>query len=358
MKTNKNNTLLISLLTIFSSSTIMSMDEDIFKLPEGVSESYWQVIVDGCDNCEEMFGRTPIETENPESKMYSDIELVLRSQYHSHLISQYIPEETVQEQQTNCAKAIKNNNYSDFKNSLEILKIYDAKFSEIAPDRNCIGTYKEFELNLYPFPYSYKGCLLSLACCIHPKRGMVHNSHHIDNNLSESEKSKIAIIQELIKNKVNLNGKDEYGKTAIHKIIDTIHDRKEYIKFHRKEYITIPPLNLNYEKKHYPEIIKILVDAGANIDEEHGDGISPLYLALNNRDTTSIQMLVNLGAGQNQTFWVDLNLVDTNYLCNIKKQLEKFCTLTLHQRTTSVTGPLALISLSPKTNTPSNCTIS
>src|SRR3990167_7302207 len=119
MKTNKNYIATFLLLTIFSFSTTMSMQESNHQLPEGVSESYFEVIHTALENVGEPGSRPDFDkSKRPNS------ELVLGNRYLSHCISQYIPEKTIEDQQDFCAKAIKRNNYSEFKNSFEILKIY------------------------------------------------------------------------------------------------------------------------------------------------------------------------------------------------------------------------------------------
>jgi len=97
-----------------------------YQLPQGISNNYYDVIHKVLDDVGKQ-GKKPevkigaLATENSL--------LLLINPYLSHMISQYIPEQAIENQLNNYTNAIKNHDMQTFKESLGLLEIYNRPYA-------------------------------------------------------------------------------------------------------------------------------------------------------------------------------------------------------------------------------------
>ena len=108
----------------------------------------------------------------------------------------------------------------------------------------------------------------------------------------------------------------------------------------------------------------MLLDAGANIDEKPAlnthfpakYNISPLGLAIAQQNLIATEILVNLGAGQHETFLIDMSF---SFEKKFIENLDQICTVRILERGV-VMGrvferDVIKISLRPQVETPASC---
>ena len=307
-----------------------------FQSPRGIFTNYYDlIIIAALDNAEQ--SQLAPQVNNRLSRLSKS---VLGDNNLCHVISEYyIPESTmIDEQQKICADAIEEIDYRKFKKTLGVLKIYKGWFSSQVQDCNLIGTYnKHIGGGKHKKQY-----LLNLACYKHPKHGVY--LHRYDNLTANKAASQIAIIKELIKTNIDLNTKNENGETAIHAIVRNLNEVKRKQEYLQQNNCIHFPFNSNFEENHYSQIIKMLVYAGANIDEKSSTeySISPLSLALGRENLVAMNLLLDLGAGQNETFWINFSWISKDF----RKELPRFI------KTIVIESPnLIRVSLRPRINT-------
>ena len=174
-----------------------------------VSENYVQVITDATKNCEQVYKKLLGDTQDDQQvadiqdpdDVYASItpvELVLLNSYHCHVISQFIPQESIEEELECCADAIKRNNYFDFRDSVEKIKIFAARFSSHEEIPNYIKDYKSED---------QKNNFLHILCNqIVPA--------HVDKTSYNYIQS--LIIQDLCELGVDIHGGNEFNSTPMH----------------------------------------------------------------------------------------------------------------------------------------------
>ena len=134
---------------------LLSLTTTFFSEVHGshVSENYVQVITDATKNCNQAYKKLLGDMQDdqqvediqyPEDLYLSmtPVDLVLLNPYHCHVISQYIPQESIEEELECCKDAIEGNDYIYFIKSVEKLKIFAARFSYDEKVPNFIKDYK------------------------------------------------------------------------------------------------------------------------------------------------------------------------------------------------------------------------
>ena len=287
---------LLFLSILFSFSTALSS----WERPKGVSESYLQVINDGRDAVEALYGRTPMP-ENLETKNYSNAELVLDNDYISQIIQPHLSDEmpkeeikkqddtwfrlkypeydrgsfsedftenekkrkiyefemTIPYEQKHCRNTIVEHDYFAFIESIEMLKLYSARFSNNAKNQNYIANFTQDIVGDNFLHYA------SLR-------------HWMDKYSPEESKYnheiRCLMIEILHNNNVNINAKTCSGYTPAHYAAG---------------------INSAGEASH-PNIIKKLHSLGADLNVQDWEGNTPLHIAVLNKHLSIIKALLLL----------------------------------------------------------------
>lgn len=94
------------------------------------------------------------------------------------------------------------------------------------------------------------------------------------------------IIEAFLNNGVQANVKDTKGNTILHRAVTSEHYAKGFGTY-------------NYNRAHYKEVIDLLVQKGANINEANHKGVTPLMVAASDDKVESIKALIEHGVDVN-----------------------------------------------------------
>lgn len=116
----------------------------------------------------------------------------------------------------------------------------------------------------------------------------------------------IKTLEQILKNGGNANAKDHFGDSALHLAslygYDTIVSLllKNGAKVNEVDEMTLTPLDLSVWPKRHPTTLKLLIQAGANIDDT-SDGYTPLWWAVNWGNEDCVSALLQYKANVNKS---------------------------------------------------------
>ena len=352
---------LLLLSIVLSCSTIMSMDKNkdksiINPLHDGSKSQLTRVLTQEHDV--ELQEIIPAKIKYELSIKPTNDRIFQLLGIRELILEYLVSDKMIRIEQRKCARAIKNLDYDIFKKSFEKLKTYSN-----------IHSYGKTDLNYIEY-YDVTKSFLHEACSIDPRYPdddsdedyqdintqytildiALHSLRYPDNyNLKEKEAAKIAIIQEFIDSKVNLHAESKYNINVIQEMVLILNDN-----YDREAFWTMST-NEKYVINHYGLIIKMLVDAGVNINEKSSKGQNTaLSLAVARNNFFAVKILLNLGAGKDEYFWIDLSEpLDGRFDRKLPKYIK-----TRNRSSNPDSQNMMRISLQPKEKKLSSCTIS